>query len=313
MPEYGLTPFVLMFPSQGMMETRVIRTSDFPGLPDDDYGLQDSYCNDPACHCRRVMLNVASRRQQTILATISYAFDRDDDFAGPFLDPLNPQSVYSEILLHLVTDALDDPAYVERLEAHYYQVKGATADPSFRPSQPPVPNCAGTGSLGASPSVIAEEEAPMSVPLPPEHDGSSTSETPGAPGPPAATGPAGRTGGKPGCGRSSRGARRASPRCSRSWPNSCRPVLAPAGPGRRDREPVADAARSLPRGDRRRARPRSGADDDRAQHARGWRRSVDLEPDRPARAGLGGAARTRHPAVVRRRRVARHAPPLHRP
>jgi hypothetical protein len=137
MSEYGLTPFVLLFPNQAMFETRVVSTRGFPGLPDDEYGFQDSYCNDPGCYCRRVMLNVAGRRQQAILATISYAFDRDDPLNGPFLDPLNPQSVYSDVLLRVVTEALTDPAYVERLEAHYYQVKGATADPSFRPRQPP--------------------------------------------------------------------------------------------------------------------------------------------------------------------------------
>lgn len=137
MSTFGLTPFALLFPNQAMFETRVLNTRGFPGLPDDEYGIQESYCADPACHCRRVMLNVVSRRQQAILATISFAFDRDDPFAGPFLDPINPQSVYSETLLSLVTQTLTDSAYVERLEAHYYQVKGASADPSFRPRQPP--------------------------------------------------------------------------------------------------------------------------------------------------------------------------------
>ena len=50
--------------------------------------------------------------------------------AGPFLDPLNPQSTYADTLLRLVEEILEDPAYVTRLEAHYYQVKGAMADPS---------------------------------------------------------------------------------------------------------------------------------------------------------------------------------------
>jgi hypothetical protein len=64
------------------------------------------------------------------VATISYAFDRDDEMAGPFLDPLNPQSLFSTVLLRLVTQVLSDATYVARLEAHYYQVKGITAAPT---------------------------------------------------------------------------------------------------------------------------------------------------------------------------------------
>ena len=126
----GLLPFVRLFPEQGLAETRVFMVRRHPTLPDDDYGLMESFCADATCHCRRVMLNVAGRRRGVFLATVSYGFDPDDPLAGPFLDPLNPQSDYSETLLELVEQALDDLAYVARLEAHYYQVKGAVADPA---------------------------------------------------------------------------------------------------------------------------------------------------------------------------------------
>jgi hypothetical protein len=50
--------------------------------------------------------------------------------AGPFLDPLNPQSEHSEALLELViTGALTDRRYLERLEEHYGMVKTAATDP----------------------------------------------------------------------------------------------------------------------------------------------------------------------------------------
>lgn len=78
------------------------------------------------------MLNIACEQQleRGCRATISYGFDRDDDMAGPFLDPLNPQGEYSEALLELVTvSALSDERYVERLERHYHLVKRAAADP----------------------------------------------------------------------------------------------------------------------------------------------------------------------------------------
>ena len=130
MKHTGLFPFVHLFPRQGVAETRSLTIRGFPDLPDDDYGLMESYCVEAGCNCRRVMLNVASRRRQTIVASISYAFDRDDEYPGPFMDPLNPQSRYAGVLLELVEQVLADPAYVARLEAQYYQVKGAVNDPT---------------------------------------------------------------------------------------------------------------------------------------------------------------------------------------
>jgi len=124
-----LIPFVALFREQAIAETRTIMTRNHAELPDDDYALAEAYCTDPDCDCRRVMLNILGRRQGHV-ATISFGFDRDEEMAGPFLDPLNPQSRLSGVLLKLVTSVLADPAYVGRLEAHYYQVKGVTAAPT---------------------------------------------------------------------------------------------------------------------------------------------------------------------------------------
>jgi hypothetical protein len=128
----GLMPFHKVEPELAERETRtitVLRTQD--DLPPGAYTLMESYCPDPTCDCRRVMLNIASKERldRGYLATISYGFDRDDDMAGPFLDPLNPQSEYSEALLELVTESvLSDRQYVERLEEHYHLVKQAAED-----------------------------------------------------------------------------------------------------------------------------------------------------------------------------------------
>jgi hypothetical protein len=129
----GFIPFYRVEPELAEQETRtitVVRADD--DLPEGTYGLIESYCPDPTCDCRRVMLNVARKEQieRGFLATISYGFDRDKDLAGPFLDPLNPQSEYSEALLELVTvSTLRDRQYVQRLEDHYHLVKRAAADP----------------------------------------------------------------------------------------------------------------------------------------------------------------------------------------
>jgi hypothetical protein len=129
----GFIPFYEIEPELAERETRtitVLQTQD--DLPLGTYGLVESYCPDPACECRRVMLNIAceERLERGFLATISYGFDRDEEFAGPYLDPLNPQSEHSEELLRLVSESvLIDRRYVERLEEHYRLVKRAAADP----------------------------------------------------------------------------------------------------------------------------------------------------------------------------------------
>lgn len=128
-----LIPFFAVDPELAARETRVMHTLVPQGkLPLGSYGLLEFYCPDPTCECRRVMLKVAEENDpDRFLAAISYGFDRDEEDAGPFLDPLNPQSRYAEDLLQLVEEiVLSDPRYVARLERHYYLVKEAASDPS---------------------------------------------------------------------------------------------------------------------------------------------------------------------------------------
>lgn len=56
MDNIGLVPFTRLFTAQGTAETRVLKIRGHPALPDDDYALMESYCVDPVCNCRRVML-----------------------------------------------------------------------------------------------------------------------------------------------------------------------------------------------------------------------------------------------------------------
>jgi hypothetical protein len=100
-------------------------------IPPGHYGMVEFYCPDPACECRRVMLNVVEKAHpDRSLASISYGFDREDEDAGPYLDPFNPQCSYAEQLLQLVEEViLSDSDYVARLERHYALVKLAAADP----------------------------------------------------------------------------------------------------------------------------------------------------------------------------------------
>jgi len=127
-----LVSFFGVDPELAARETRVLHLLvPRDGLPVGAYGLLEFYCPDPACDCRLVMLNIAEeKRPNHFLASISYGFDRDDEMAGPFLDPMNPQSKYAEDLLQLVEETvLSDPRYVARLERHYVTVKQAACDP----------------------------------------------------------------------------------------------------------------------------------------------------------------------------------------
>jgi len=115
------------FPELARAECRAATVVGRDDLPDDEYGLLESYCDDPDCDCQRVMLNVASRKQHAILAAVSFGFDPKDPMRGPFLDPLNPQSQHAPALLKLVKSILQDRGYVDRLERHYRLVKDAAA------------------------------------------------------------------------------------------------------------------------------------------------------------------------------------------
>lgn len=127
-----LIPFVFVDRDLAIRETRVITLlQPQRGIPKGVYGLVEFYCPDPACDCRRVMLNVSEKRQpEPFLATISYGFDRNGPDAGPYLDPLNEQSPYAFALLEMVSElVLSDSEYLARLERHYNLVKQAAADP----------------------------------------------------------------------------------------------------------------------------------------------------------------------------------------
>jgi hypothetical protein len=126
-----LIPFYVVEPDLAFREMRVVHMFvEHDGLPVGNYGLLEFYCPDPDCDCRRVILNVVEEKHpKQFLASISYAFDPEDDMPGPFLDPMNLQSEYAAALLELVEQlVLSDPDYVARLERHYERVKEAAVD-----------------------------------------------------------------------------------------------------------------------------------------------------------------------------------------
>jgi hypothetical protein len=124
--------FPLLFPEIAERETRNVTLLGQHGARPKTYGLVEAYCPDPNCDCRRVMINVVDvdHLEDGFLASISFGFDRDEEWAGPFLDPLNPQSALADMLLFHVSQVLSDRAYAQRLERHYTLVKEVAADPT---------------------------------------------------------------------------------------------------------------------------------------------------------------------------------------
>lgn len=132
-------PFYERFKEIAMKETRSITIRNYPGLPDDEFGFLELYCNDENCDCRRVFFNVVSRKRDKDVAVIAYGWEdsafyarwyRENDpeiireMQGPILNPTSQQSELAPALLRLVRDTLlKDPAYIERLKRHYRMFK----------------------------------------------------------------------------------------------------------------------------------------------------------------------------------------------
>lgn len=126
--------FLERFRELGVRETKSIRSVGQPGLADGEYAFLEHYCNEPGCDCRRVVVNVV--RMDTgldkVWASIGYGWEAPEFYKqwmgadldpsevnGPYLDPLNDQSEYSDALLDLFRFLIGSRDYVERLERHY--------------------------------------------------------------------------------------------------------------------------------------------------------------------------------------------------
>jgi hypothetical protein len=132
-----MVPFYTRSRDLAFSEMRSATVRGMPDLPDGQYGFLELYCDDPECDCRRVIIDVVTPTAgPKIWATINYGWEslafyarwtRDLELArgccGATLDMLNPQTEYSEALLRLFKQILQDKAYVERLKRHYQLFK----------------------------------------------------------------------------------------------------------------------------------------------------------------------------------------------
>jgi hypothetical protein len=134
--------FHAVFPEVANEETRTMivpppepGTAD--GLPADEYGMAEFYCDEVGCDCRRTMIQVYSRHRRRLEAVISHAFDWPEgrpqwelEMGQTFLDPINPQGEFAERILDLFIGIVLSPEYEARLRRHYAMVKRAIANPS---------------------------------------------------------------------------------------------------------------------------------------------------------------------------------------
>jgi len=95
--------------------------------------LDERFCADPECDCRRVMLAVQDSRER--LATIMYDFlggaDRTPRGENPYLEPCMEQPDGAEEVLAYVRAELErDAEYRERLVRHYEEMKQRMRDPA---------------------------------------------------------------------------------------------------------------------------------------------------------------------------------------
>ena len=145
--------FVEQFPELGWKETRSVTVLPMNsyGLPVDEYGLVEAYCSDKDCDCRRVFLNIASRKKEEIIAVVTYGWETEafyqkwfggidneisrqavKEMVGLGLNAASPQSKYANAALKLVEDLLQDPNYVARLKRHYQMFKEKVDPKHFR-------------------------------------------------------------------------------------------------------------------------------------------------------------------------------------
>jgi hypothetical protein len=121
-----MSDFFCAFPKLAETELRNFTIGPGSGsdLPAGRYGFLEAYCDEKGCDCRRVVIAVFSEEERDFVAHINLGFNSEDEMAGPFLDPLNPQGPHAEELLAFFTDIINrDPAYLARLQRHYVQFK----------------------------------------------------------------------------------------------------------------------------------------------------------------------------------------------
>jgi len=131
----SMIEFRHLYPEVAREESLAITPVGGSGLPERPLLFLESYCAEARCDCRRVLLSVVDAERREQVATLNYSFEppvgRDEDLGQLFLDPINPQSEFSDLLREFLEHHLAfDPTYRERLMRHYTMWKAVIGDPT---------------------------------------------------------------------------------------------------------------------------------------------------------------------------------------
>ena len=136
-------------------ETRnvTLRDGNQFGLPADDYGLMELYCNDRNCDCRRVMFDVLSKKRHQSVAVVAFGWENAsfyqkwyggmdssnarmavNEMIGLNLNSASPQSEIAPAVLELIRWVLTDPAYVAQTQTPLSDVQREGRSEAFSES-----------------------------------------------------------------------------------------------------------------------------------------------------------------------------------
>jgi hypothetical protein len=117
-------------------EVRSIVLKDEPRLPDGAYDLIDTYCTDPACDCRKTIIQIFY--DKTLVSIVSFGWEspkfylrwlkstRDHELAnemsGVSIDFSSPDRVSREGILALMHHLLDDK-WISLIKDHYWRIR----------------------------------------------------------------------------------------------------------------------------------------------------------------------------------------------
>jgi hypothetical protein len=153
-------PFVERFGELAWKETRsvMVREGNQFGLPADEYGFMELYCNDDNCDCRRVMFDVLSRKRKKSVAVIAYGWEdvtfyrnwfggKDspasriavNEMTGVNLNSASRQSEIAPAVLEMVRWLVTDTVYIARIKWHYRMFRDAVDSSPARKVTGPKP------------------------------------------------------------------------------------------------------------------------------------------------------------------------------
>jgi len=131
----GDDPVSCVVPKKAQEESRAVNPGPDSGLPERFFLFVETYCDDPGCDCRRVILRVIDTQTHQIVAAINHGFEPPEpqfpDEEQTFLDPSYPMSRFAPwFLAFFRTMISEDPSYQKRLERHYAMWKRVVDDPT---------------------------------------------------------------------------------------------------------------------------------------------------------------------------------------